>query len=596
MQLDSECVGKSTRWIIGAAFKLDSVADKMIWSFLPIAVYVAFYIIMRLLAYLLRNRTTTVEDILRIIISRVTFAAVLALTVVNVLEATSMLPTTIVGAPQDYVLGRVMEVILVWAVAIVSIQIIVLVDKEYSDKWAGTRKGELVLPFLRLFGPITAVAVAIWDSLQDLVMLFWNMSFTDMLIGAGFLGIVLGLALQDNLSNFFSGLSLLLARPFRRRDWIVLADGKICRVEKIGLRATELYNVEEHSIVYVPNNELANSATVNITKPTVDLKVAIDVGVGYGSQLTRVKDVLEEIAWGHPNVLVSDTSRKLKALTALVQRVQSRAQDAEIRVRKAKKAQLTKRKRSENIQQDKEHEEKNELHMYELWTRQARNYEKAIPKLREQEQLNRGLLQLEETMKDAAKLTDKIRKSDAQSSEYIDLCNRVRNFFEEALRLLPGVATCLNSWLAIPDEYIEPDEADEERKRWNGRKEDLQDYFLDWQAYRDSLWSPRSDQVMKKIEKWLIESIVPRWKDPNAKFMDFGASSVDLRLTFYIDDIRLEHFERRQRVTTDIANEIHARFAEENIEIPFPQSDVHFKEPLSDGRDKDKWIPLRLGK
>ena len=61
-------------------------------------------------------------------------------------------------------------------------------------------------------------------------------------------------------------------------------------------------------------------------------------------------------------------------------------------------------------------------------------------------------------------------------------------------------------------------------------------------------------------------------------FKAFGASSVDIAVEFYIYDIRLEHYYRRSRVLTEIGIGIFNVFRREGIEIPFPQTDVWFRD------------------
>ncbi len=156
--------------------------------------------------------------------------------------------------------------------------------------WAQKRKGSIrvALPVAAIILRLAVIIIPLWYFAERLLIILFGFDLNAILVGAGVVGLVLGFALQDTLSNLFAGLSLRVSAPFEEGDFIVLSDGKICRVQNTRLRTIELYNSEEHSVTYAPNNELANSTIVNITKPTVDLKVSIDVGLEYGSNIGRI--------------------------------------------------------------------------------------------------------------------------------------------------------------------------------------------------------------------------------------------------------------------------------------------------------------------
>jgi len=72
----------------------------------------------------------------------------------------------------------------------------------------------------------------------------------------------------------------------------------------------------------------------------------------------------------------------------------------------------------------------------------------------------------------------------------------------------------------------------------------------------------------------------PQLPDPCALFLDFGDSSLDFELRVIIRNVN-----RRRYVTSDINRAINAAFKKQGIEIPFPQRDVNFREPLQIERD-----------
>jgi small-conductance mechanosensitive channel len=94
----------------------------------------------------------------------------------------------------------------------------------------------------------------------------WGLDISSALVGAG----VIGLALQDSLSNLFSGMSLVVEAAYRSGNLLQLADGSVCEVEEMGLRSTRMYSLDSHFTLYMPNKHLDNMTIINITKPTVE--------------------------------------------------------------------------------------------------------------------------------------------------------------------------------------------------------------------------------------------------------------------------------------------------------------------------------------
>ncbi|MFO8109782.1 MAG: mechanosensitive ion channel [Thermoplasmata archaeon] len=166
-------------------------------------------------------------------------------------------------------------------------------------------RGGMRTSFGRVLKPVLEKSFAVIVILAGLMMVFRVLGFelTGLLAGAGVVGLVIAFAAQDTLSNFFSGMHILLDRPFVIGDIILLESGEYCRVEEIGMRSTKLYNIREHEGIILPNNTLANQMIVNVAKPDITIKTRMKVGVAYGSDVKKVKKLLREVAEEHPNVL-----------------------------------------------------------------------------------------------------------------------------------------------------------------------------------------------------------------------------------------------------------------------------------------------------
>jgi small-conductance mechanosensitive channel len=118
---------------------------------------------------------------------------------------------------------------------------------------------------------------------------------------AGALSVGIGFGLQNVVSNFVSGLILLVERPIKVGDWVVV-NGREGVVKRISVRATEIQTFQRASVI-IPNSELVSSAMVNWTLKDKYGRVDLKVGVEYGSNLPQVRDVLLACADAHPLVL-----------------------------------------------------------------------------------------------------------------------------------------------------------------------------------------------------------------------------------------------------------------------------------------------------
>jgi small conductance mechanosensitive channel len=117
-------------------------------------------------------------------------------------------------------------------------------------------------------------------------------------IGAA--GFVIAFALQNSLSNFASGILMLVYRPFDTGDFVNVA-GTVGKVESMNLLSTQL-RTPDNQIVIVPNNSVWGDVITNVTGIT-QRRVDMVFGIGYGDDIDKTQRVLEEIVNGHALVL-----------------------------------------------------------------------------------------------------------------------------------------------------------------------------------------------------------------------------------------------------------------------------------------------------
>ena len=113
-------------------------------------------------------------------------------------------------------------------------------------------------------------------------------------------GVAIGLALQGSLSNFAGGIMLLILKPFRIGDTIE-AKGHIGTVERIGMFYTTIIKFGNERVI-IPNGPLFSDNIINYSQNTTR-RDNIIVGIGYGSDLKKAKEILYSLIKSCPTAL-----------------------------------------------------------------------------------------------------------------------------------------------------------------------------------------------------------------------------------------------------------------------------------------------------
>ncbi|WP_297481826.1 mechanosensitive ion channel family protein [uncultured Photobacterium sp.] len=129
-----------------------------------------------------------------------------------------------------------------------------------------------------------------------------GLNLAPILTGFGVAGIIVGFALQDTLSNFASGMMLLIYRPFDVGDLVEAGSitGKVSHMSLVNTTIKTFSN----EIIIVPNSKIWGDIIKNVTHEKVR-RIDMIFGIGYSDDIEKTERVLQEIVESHPSVLRS---------------------------------------------------------------------------------------------------------------------------------------------------------------------------------------------------------------------------------------------------------------------------------------------------
>lgn len=156
-----------------------------------------------------------------------------------------------------------------------------------------THADDSKVPSASILNNIVRLAVYIVGLL--IVLQTLGIAITPILTALGVGGLAVALALQDTLSNLFSGIHVLASRDVKPGDFIEIDSGEQGTVADISWRNTTMKNVNNQLII-VPNSKLSSAIVTNYNMSKRDVVVQLSVDVGYDSSLEKVEQVTMEIA------------------------------------------------------------------------------------------------------------------------------------------------------------------------------------------------------------------------------------------------------------------------------------------------------------
>ncbi len=173
-------------------------------------------------------------------------------------------------------------------------KLLTVLEEEFVSKTENTLD-DTALPLLNKATRVIIVAGGIIIALSAM-----DIDIMPFVAGASVLGVALGFAAKDTLSNLIAGVLLIVDRPFQVGDRIELwttpmGTGTWGDVIEIGLRATKIRN-PDNLIFVIPNNEIMRRDIVNYTASGDNIRLRIPISIAYDADPTKAKQIVREVA------------------------------------------------------------------------------------------------------------------------------------------------------------------------------------------------------------------------------------------------------------------------------------------------------------
>ncbi len=168
----------------------------------------------------------------------------------------------------------------------------------FEKKWvikSETKIDNIIFELLNRFSGAIIYVVAVIMALDIM-----GINVMPFVAGAGVMGVAIGFAAKDTLSNLIAGILLIIDRPFEVGDRIEVwsapaGSASWGDVIDIGLRATKI-KTTDNIIIVIPNNEVMKRDIVNYTLISTSIRVRINIGVAYNTDIEQAKKLISQVA------------------------------------------------------------------------------------------------------------------------------------------------------------------------------------------------------------------------------------------------------------------------------------------------------------
>lgn len=180
-----------------------------------------------------------------------------------------------------------------------------------------TQYDDILVKLLQRFGAIFIPFIGVVVTLPKLEWSSQGMmaSLIATLASAGLLYIG-----RDFAENFFSGIYLIISKPFQQYDRIQLGSGEVCDVVEMGITAIRLYRVMDSTEVSMPNTTLARQGIANLSRPDTTLRMENTIWFKDTAKIPIAKQILLAILWENLEVIKVDFKEALTLANTIAKR------------------------------------------------------------------------------------------------------------------------------------------------------------------------------------------------------------------------------------------------------------------------------------
>ena len=249
-------------------------------------------IIIKAVGNLLKSRAkrteSVIDDIILSSIGKPLILFLIIITVYSTLATSTLIPPEYTWILDNRYLLVCITILATW----IFWSFVKNVANQYEEYILQSATNEAGIRFYHFFR--STFSYIVWIIAGIIILKILNVDITPLLAAGGIVGIAAGFAGKDILGNFFSGALLAADQPFRIGDRIQVQD-YIGDVIAIGPRSTRIQTLDSQ-LITIPNSILTNDVVINYAEPDLKMKVRINIGVAYGSDIQKVKTILFRIA------------------------------------------------------------------------------------------------------------------------------------------------------------------------------------------------------------------------------------------------------------------------------------------------------------
>jgi len=261
--------------------------NKYIYS---LTLFAVFYILSKLFVFIsqkviLRITKKTKTHIDDLIVKKTNKPISLILLLIGI--RLSLLPLGISQSILD-VTEHVLSSFMVLAITYIVIIVLDVLIDSWGARIAEKTKSTVDDQLIPVFHKFSRIFISIVGLL--FILPVWGIQIGPLLTSLGIAGIAIAFALQSTLSNIFGGMSIILDKSVKVGDKIKVDADTMGTVVDVGLRSTKI-KTWDNELITMPNGKLADMKILNFIHPDPSVRVAIEFGVEYGSDIEKVKKV-----------------------------------------------------------------------------------------------------------------------------------------------------------------------------------------------------------------------------------------------------------------------------------------------------------------